>query len=466
MSNPNMIVEEHGRMREIALATVLTVAALGGAACSAPNGADVKTHGTGTELGTVPGTTPGTGPEGTGVTETTAATIVDEAARLEERKRALTIDTVDQNGCVDKVKAANAKATDENDKVLVVPSKDGRKSIIEIKRDNIGALLPVDPANPKMRAFSDAIDTPFLADKSDKEALMAELQLEVCQNPLFGTMVANEFANMQIGDVKVVELNPWLKGYEGDPSTINDKAKEFMPLMDTDKDPKDISAAEVDVADAQNIKYQELANYLNTMLGRFQNNGNQDAGRTSFNYHLDDFGLQVKGLPEISLNDVQYDANAPLSAITLTLTRKDGGCDAEVGFNLWDKRAEAFHPNFKCEEETPPADTTDTTTPNTNTGGPGTPPATRRPNGPTPSTPTATTTPGYPNKDPSKDYNNNNGPNNGPGSGGQPGGEGVSSTTGAPTTEAHTTTTKAGNATTTGKPVESTAPTQSTVIAG
>ncbi len=300
----------------------------------------------------------------------------------------------------------------------------------------IGALLPVDPSNPTMRRWGDNLDSPYLADKANKEALLAETQLAICEDPLFGETVANMFANMQVGDVKVVDLNPWLQEAAGAPEDINDKAAKFVPLLDTGG--QSVTEEQVKQSAEVNLQYQQLANLLNTMLTRFQNNGNQDAGWTTFNYHLDADGMDVGGLPEVTLNPEQYIANGDASALVLELTKKPGICVLKIGFNITDKRPEGFECAVPEEVPAPeqPADTT--------------PPSHDKPGTTIPRRDTTTST--YPEKQPERSYNRNTGPNNGPGADGEPGTEGTTSIAPTTTQASPGTTIRLGGDTTTSVP--------------
>ncbi len=351
-------VEHQSRVGNIVRATAVVAAmAAGAVACGSATSVETMTPVSATSASRTNGT------------EVASAPTPED---LQALKDALTVQTVDGQACVDMVEKAGGK---------VVTPKDGKKVI---PAQSIGALEGVDPANPAKRAWSDAVDTRFLADKSDKEAMLAELQLEICENPLFGAMVANEFANMQVGDEKVVVLNPWLAQFAGPADQINDRAAEFIPLMD--RDALSVTNDEAKDAIQKNYQYQDVANHLNTLLTRFQNDGNQEMGMTTFNYHLTADGLQVNGLPEISLNPDQYIANGEVSALVLELTRKPGICVAKIGFNVMDKRAEGF----ECEV------TPQTTVPPTGGGNP-TPPSATTPNHPTtPTTPNHSTPPTTP----------------------------------------------------------------------
>ncbi|MEO8785070.1 MAG: hypothetical protein ABI221_01985 [Candidatus Saccharimonadales bacterium] len=227
-----------------------------------------------------------------------------------------------------------------------IVEKYGKDKVVDgryVKFD-IGALLPVDPTNTSMRKWSDAISTPFTSEQTDKKAMATELEAAICEDPELGVTVAHMFADLKVGETKIVDVNPWLKPYENDDSKINDGAAKFVPLMDVATPGK----AQVNEAEKQNIAYQKLAAKLVTMLGRFQNTGVQTQ-ETSVNYFLEAGGLVVAQLPEVGKNPEQYDA----TALTFTATRKTGGCYLEIGFNVGDKRPEVFK-NCTNLTSTPP----------------------------------------------------------------------------------------------------------------
>lgn len=296
---------------------------------------------------------------------------------------------------------------------------------------DVGALHPVASANAPGaddRLWSDAISPPFHVDKKDNKALLAETEASICEDPVLGATVANLFVNMQVQGIKVVDLNPWLKPFEGDAANINDRAVEFMPLLNNNNPSQDQLKQAVD----KSREYQKIAEKLGTLLERFKNNGVGN-GKTVLNFHLVAGGLVAGALPEVGLNPDQFD-NA--EALMLVLDSKNGQCLAQIGFNTGDKRPE----EFECQP------VTTTTTITVESKPPGTPPMSFR----TTTTPETT----FPLKDPSKDYNAppHTAPNNGPGSGGVPGGTGTTSTTEAPTTQPNTTTTVARGSTTTTSP--------------
>ena len=220
----------------------------------------------------------------------------------------------------------------------------------------IGALKAVQQNG---RLWSDALSTPLKGD-TDLERLRS-LETAICRDPLLGVTVANLFANMSVGRVKVVDLNDWLKPYQGHARRVNDRAARFIPLMD-EEDPSDTDVA---TAMTANRRYQDLAEKLNTLIGRFAVGGVK-AEKSVLNYHLVGGGLVAGGLPEVGLNPRQEQ----LPALTLELTTK-GACVPlkVIGFNVFDKRPEVFSvPRCVDTPSTTPTTTGGGTTPTTRPG--------------------------------------------------------------------------------------------------
>ena len=225
----------------------------------------------------------------------------------------------------------------------------------------VGALEGTPP-----RKWSDALSTPFAA--TEAEAIRDELQQSICKDPLLGVSYLTFFAT-DIRDalkvstgVDIVELNPWLKPFAADPSNINKKATEFIPLLNVEEP----TSSEMDAAIVKNREWQKEASYVNTLLDRFALAG--VAARPSVaNYHLAAGGLVVGALPAVERNSKQEN----LPALIFSLTEK-GQCDEllSAGANTGDKRPELFEAK-KCEV-TPPGGTT----PPGPTPPPGSPPGT------------------------------------------------------------------------------------------
>ncbi len=333
-------------------------------------------------------------------------------------------------------------------------AKVGDQSIVRFSDSKgnsyIGSLLGVEPNGP--RRWSDALTTPYKADKNDKAAMLKETEAEICENPLVGVTVASMFANMKVEGVSVVELNDWLKPY-ADASLINDKAKEFVPLLGkTGK----VSDQEAQTALTKAHDYQGLAELLDTILTKFANDG-VGTQETTFNYHLKGGGLMVATdkLPEVELNGTQ----AKAEALRLKLTSKTNGCITIIGFNTGDKRPEGFacqvvvapkpkattKPQHRGRVTIPPRKQQRSTTTSMTTG-------TTSTTIPHKLVTTSTTPTTLRQKDPSEDQKNNQGsPNVGQGSGGQVGPEGTTTTTARKKPAESTTTTVAITSTTQGE---------------
>jgi hypothetical protein len=179
------------------------------------------------------------------------------------------------------------------------------------------------------RLWSDAIEDP-LPSPENAGLSLTDIEATICRDPLLGDTVANEFATMEIGDVKVVNLNSWLKPYDFDASQPENKiateASSFFPTVD---------GTSISETNQSNADYEQLAENLITLLDRFQNTG-EATNFTTFNYVLSGGDLVADEMPQVYLNPEQYDAQA----IWLTLTKKTGGCYVQIGFNVGDQRPE------------------------------------------------------------------------------------------------------------------------------
>lgn len=254
-----------------------------------------------------------------GKSESATASARNEVTNL------LTVNEIPKDiNCVDIVQAQHGETVNIRNTVYVKPS--------------IGALKGVINGNPSgPRLYSDALEAP-LTNPNDAHASVSEIYKTICEDPLFGVTVANEFATMKVGDVSVANLNNWLKPYNFDASKpvnkIAQKASEFFPVQKRDAEGNVISISE-NSQSAEN--YQILAEKLITLLSRFQIEGRMKQA-TTFNYVLSGGGLTAGELPEVMLNPSQYNADA----IVLTLNRKPEGCYLSIGFNVSDQRPEGF----------------------------------------------------------------------------------------------------------------------------
>jgi hypothetical protein len=357
----------------------------------------------------------------TGTTEATANTIMSPQD-LQAIKDLMTVSAKDSAtvpSCVELVTEAGVHTS---------PYTDQDGNVHNIYMPIIGAEKTMAQGN----ISTDAMSTPMTAEKTDPAAMLKEIQTAICEDPLLAGATLKMFANMEVGGVKVIDLNQWLQPWAGDTTNINDEANNFVPPAPVN--PGSVTDAEARTAAQDSINWQPIAQNLNELLARFRNDGDQ-TGMTTFNFHLDGEGVQVGGLPEVALNMDQMNAEH----LQLTLIRKPDTCVLVIGFNVGDKRPEGF----ECVAPGTPPPTENTP------GKPG------KPGTPGSHPPTTTGHPGTSlnNKNPALDDNNNTGPNNGGGSGGTLGPRGTTSTTEKPPVDHTTTTFNYGNDTTTTGPV-------------
>ncbi len=229
------------------------------------------------------------------------------------------------------------------------------------------------------RISSEAVANPMTSSQEDKNALGAEFNATMCESPEVTAMAAHYFANMQMGETKIVDLNPWLQPYVGGADIINDKAKEFVPTLGD----AHVTIPEAEKAGEANEAHRELAEKLAELMSRFDNQGVQDNITTILNYRLiPDQTLQVGDLPEFELNPNQYTGRF----LVFKLTLKTGECIKELLINVDDQR---IAEGQDCEMV--PAPTTTTTTASTETTG--APTTTTGNTTPAPTTTTGNTTP-------------------------------------------------------------------------
>ena len=234
------------------------------------------------------------------------------------------------------------------------------------------------------RKWSYSPQTPFVS--TDPAGMLAEVQKAVCNDPVFGSMVANYFANLKLGTDAVVDFNPWLKPFAGDPKiVVAERAGYYLPLRNVD--PKNVTSAQAADAAAKNKEWQGVANLVNTLLSRPHLAG-VHAELSVLSYRVA-VGNLIAGIPVIELSPTQES----LPALILVVDEKQVGCILRMGFNTGDKRVEQFACTTPRIPGTP-------TTPGTPTH-PGTPPGTTPPGGcttncvttpPTTSTPTPSPT--------------------------------------------------------------------------
>jgi len=261
-----------------------------------------------------------------------------------------------------------------------------------ITKAEVGALKSVGKGANERR-WSDAMNSPMVHRTTN------EIMATVCEDPLMGATLAHMFANMEIGDVNVGDLNDWLKPYQGKTDKINDLATNFVPHAFMSKE--EVAQNGDKVLKAVN-DYEVLAEKLNTLLTRFRAEG-VDVRMTSTNYHLAAGGLVAGRLPEVELNPDQYKGKF----LVFVLDEKDGDCLKVVVFNDKDQRPGTVTCEVRPKKAKPSVDKTQ-------------PPADRtQPPKPKRTPPTQPSrTPTSPNKVP--DGNPGDGPNKEPGDGDAP----------------------------------------------
>ena len=235
------------------------------------------------------------------------------------------------------VNQATIKCTDIVGAANVADAGDGRMVV----KPSIGALQNVPP-----RLWSDALSTPL-----NPHSLRA-VQVAVCEDPLLGVTYANMLSTLKVGGTSVLGLNPWLKPFAGSPANINNIASLYVPQLN--------GGSINDAAIAANQSWQAEAEFIGTLLGRFNVEGVK-ALPSKVNYHLTGGGLAVGGLPEVGLDRLQDKK----SALILSVTEKNNpACILKIGFNLGDKRPEVFGcPAPPKKTHTPTSTPTPTNTP-------------------------------------------------------------------------------------------------------
>ena len=202
---------------------------------------------------------------------------------------------------------------------------------VVVFHDNIGALKGLPP-----RKWSDSISTPFTV--TVPSAMLAEVETEICLDPLYGSMVANHFANLKIGNVSVADLNPWLQPFVGDASTVvSQQAATYLPLLGASS----ATPSEQQSAVSEDLAWQYVAERLDTLLGKYDSSLGVKSMQSTLNYHLQAGGLMAGGLPIVELNSKQEN----LPALVFQLTEKGACAPLDIiGFNVGDKRLEEFAP--------------------------------------------------------------------------------------------------------------------------
>ena len=252
---------------------------------------------------------------------------------------------------------------------------------------------------PGDRLKSTNMEGPLLYPNSTTNSTL-QIEATVCEDPLFGVTLSNMLANTEINGVEIPTADPWLNPYQfSAASPINNIETKAASFFDNASDFSNTASNNLRQTLAQNERYNQLAEKLNTLLNRFSAIG-RNTEETTLNYHLS-LGGAVTGIPQVSLNGRQYLADAEM----FELTRKTGGCDGPtIGFNVEDMRPEEFSGCVIVTGPTPTSSTTpgkSITPPSTTFIGPkhnahppvpGGEPTTIGPDNPGPSVPTTSTT--------------------------------------------------------------------------
>ena len=182
------------------------------------------------------------------------------------------------------------------------------------------------------RLWSDSMEGPLLHPNNTASSAI-QIEATICEDPLFGATFANQLANTTVAGINLASLNSWLMPYKFDSSqptnNIETKAASFF---------NNVSSDTITQTVAENKSYSLLAESEVTLLSRFDNVGRGEE-QTIYNYHLSVGDLIAGSIPQVSLNPVQYEADADI----FQLTEKTGGCLLDIGFNTKDLRPEAFN---------------------------------------------------------------------------------------------------------------------------
>jgi hypothetical protein len=271
----------------------------------------------------------------------------------QETLQALTVTTVEANKCLE-----------------LVGSGDGYVGW------DIGALKRTVPDGPRL--WNDSISIPLGEAGAEPSTMFREFQTNVCEDPILGSTWAYMFAHMEIGGVRVIDLNPWLEPFAVEPEEINDVARSFVPLVDV----ANPSTEQQTAAAEANRSWQAYAVRIVTLFERFTV-GDVQSWTSVWNMHLTGGGVIVGNFPEVGVNPNQE----ALPALILSVTEK-GQCAPIMllGINVGDQRPEEFAPPA-CG--TPPVETVP---PGTNPPHGSTPPSTNPPTTMPPSTTVPPTT--------------------------------------------------------------------------
>lgn len=231
--------------------------------------------------------------------------------------------------------------------------------------------------------YGDAVRTPL-----PKGVKLGDIQRFVCEDPVFGSMVANYFANL--GNLADQPGNEAVKKFKGKNwAKLKKSALSYIPLL------KKLSPSDEEAEEARqrNEDWQVVASTVNTMLAAYTAKG-RVTERSVLNYMAE--RRIGDGVPVIKLNKIQES----LPSFALEIRGKAGNCISRIGFNYGDGRLE----QLSCvKPKTPPVRIPPRSEPPRRTNPPSTHPPTTQP--PTTTRPAKTDNPveGQPMPDPHPD---------------------------------------------------------------
>lgn len=211
----------------------------------------------------------------------------------------------------------------------------------------------------KQLKYGDAVRTPL-----PKGVKLGDVQRYVCEDPIFGSMVANYFANL--GNLADQPGNEPVKEFKGKNwAKLKKSAQSYIPLLNNPS-PSD---EEVEEARQRNKDWQLVASTVNTMLAAYKAKG-RVTERSVLNYTAE--RRAGDGVPVIKLNKFQES----LPAFALEIRGKAGNCISRIGFNFGDGRLE----QLSCvKPKAPPVTIPPRTEPPRRTQPPSKPPTTKPP---------------------------------------------------------------------------------------
>lgn len=175
----------------------------------------------------------------------------------------------------------------------------------------------------KQLKYGDAVRTPL-----PKGVKLGDVQKIVCEDPVFGSMVANFFANL--GNLADQPGNEPVKEFKGKNwAKLKKLALSYVPFINNPAP----SAEEVEEARLRNKEWQVVASTVNTMLAAYKAKG-RVTERSVLNYKAE--RRTGDGVPVIKLNKVQES----LPSFALELRGKAGNCISRIAFNYGDGRLE------------------------------------------------------------------------------------------------------------------------------